>query len=98
MASHGHTSAKAAGLRYADPDVPGIARLRRGAGFSYRSPAGRLIRDARTLDRIRALVIPPAWTEVWIAPDPRAHIQATGRDAAGRKQYRYHPLWTPLIT
>ena len=94
MASLGHTSARAAGLNYANPENAGITRVRRGAGFGYRSAQGRAIRDARTLDRIRGLVIPPAWTEVWIAPDPRAHIQATGRDAAGRKQYRYHPLWT----
>lgn len=94
MASHGHTSARAAGLNYTDPLAAGISRLRRGGGFSYRSAAGRPVRDPRTLARLRSLVIPPAWTDVWIAPDPCAHIQATGRDAAGRKQYRYHPLWT----
>jgi DNA topoisomerase-1 len=91
----GHAkSARAAGLHYADAATPGITRIRRGGGFAYRSAGGRAVRDARTLDRIRALVIPPAWTDVWIAVDPRAHIQVTGRDAAGRKQYRYHPLWT----
>ena len=94
MVSHGHKSARNAGLNYADPHAAGISRVRRGRGFAYRSATGRVIRDARTLDRIRALVVPPAWTEVWIAADARAHIQATGRDAAGRKQYRYHPLWT----
>ena len=93
MSSHGHKSAKAAGLKYANPAAAGITRRRRGGGFVYRSAGGRPLRDARTLARIRALVIPPAWTDVWIAPDSRAHIQATGRDAAGRKQYRYHPLW-----
>lgn len=91
---HGPKSAKAAGLHYANPDAAGISRQRRGSGFIYRSAIGRVIRDARTLDRICALVVPPAWSQVWIAADPRAHIQATGRDAAGRKQYRYHPLWT----
>lgn len=91
----GHAkSARAAGLHYTDATSSGITRIRHGAGFAYRSAGGGTLRDARTLDRIRALVIPPAWTEVWIAADPRAHIQATGRDAAGRKQYRYHPLWT----
>lgn len=92
--THGKKSARAAGLNYSDPDAAGISRLRRGGGFGYRSATGRSIRDARTLDRVRALAIPPAWTDVWIAADPRAHIQATGRDAAGRKQYRYHSLWT----
>lgn len=81
-------------MHYADPDSPGLARVRKGRGFVYRTANGRLLRDARTLNRIRALVLPPAWTDVWISPDPRAHLQATGRDARGRKQYRYHPLWT----
>jgi len=94
MAGNGKKSARAAGLNYADPDSAGISRIRRGAGFCYRSSTGRPVSDARTLDRVRGLVIPPAWTDVWVAADPRAHIQATGRDAAGRKQYRYHPLWT----
>jgi DNA topoisomerase-1 len=87
-------SAKLAGLHYADPGSPGISRIKRGRTFTYRSPNGRVIRDVRVLNRIQALVIPPAWTDVWIALDPRAHLQATGRDAAGRKQYRYHALWT----
>jgi DNA topoisomerase-1 len=94
MDTHGEKSARKAGLKYAGPDAPGISRQRRGSGFTYRSATGRAVRDTRTLDRIRALAIPPAWTDVWIAVDPRAHIQVTGRDAAGRKQYRYHPLWT----
>ena len=88
------SSAKAAGLHYADPDAPGLSRVRRGRGFIYRTAKGKQVREARTLDRINALVLPPAWTDVWISPDPRAHLQATGRDARGRKQYRYHPLWT----
>ena len=91
--SDGVSSARAAGLRYADPAVPGISRKRRGRGFVYVDTRGRQIRDAKTIFRIRALVLPPAWTNVWISPDPRAHLQATGRDAAGRKQYRYHAHW-----
>jgi DNA topoisomerase-1 len=62
-------------------------------GFTYRDPSGRLIRKAAELKRIQGLAIPPAWTQVWICPDPRGHLQATGRDAKGRKQYRYHPGW-----
>jgi DNA topoisomerase-1 len=86
-------SAESAGLRYAGDDGPGITRRRAGRGFSYRRPDGTLIRDARTLDRIRSLAIPPAWTDVWIATRSNGHLQATGRDARGRKQYRYHPAW-----
>lgn len=83
-----------ASLRYASDTQPGIARQRRGRGFIYRGPDGRLVRDPRALDRISKLVIPPAWTDVWICPDPKGHLQATGRDVAGRKQYRYHDRWT----
>jgi len=72
---------------------PGIRRRRRGRGFEYRLPDGTLLRDRDTRERIRALAIPPAWTDVWINPDPRGHLQATGRDVRGRKQYRYHPRW-----
>lgn len=90
----GAESARAAGLRYASCLAPGITRHRRGKGFVFRDPKGRVIRDAGTLARLRALVLPPAWTEVWISADPRAHLQATGRDAAGRKQYRYHKDWS----
>jgi DNA topoisomerase I len=79
-----------AGLRHSSDDRPGISRRRAGRGFSYRDPDGRIIRDAATLDRIRAIAIPPAWTDVWICPWPNGHLQATGRDARGRKQYRYH--------
>ena len=86
-------AARAAGLRYT-PDIgPGITRRRAGKGWSYIDPDGVVIRDAKELQRIRALVIPPAWTNVWINPNPRGHIQATGRDARGRKQYRYHAKW-----
>ncbi len=72
---------------------PGFSRIRRGTGFGYVDARGRPVRDRETLSRIRALAIPPAWTRVWISPDPDGHIQATGRDARGRKQYRYHPRW-----
>lgn len=89
----GVSSAKAAGLRYASGEQPGITREKRGKGFVYRDPKGRIVKDAKTLKRIRSLVLPPAWADVWIATDPRAHLQATGRDAAGRKQYRYHAGW-----
>ena len=80
-------------LRRADPSRPGWRRRRRGRGFGYHDERGRPITDAEALGRIRALVIPPAWTDVWINPDPRGHIQAVGTDAAGRRQYRYHDVW-----
>jgi DNA topoisomerase-1 len=86
-------SARAAGLRYVSDDMPGIRRRRRGKGFSYADPKGSAVRDARTLERIRKLAIPPAWTDVWICPLANGHLQATGRDARGRKQYRYHAEW-----
>ncbi len=86
-------AAKAARLRYADDTRAGITRRRAGAGFSYRRPGGAALRDRIELRRIRRLAIPPAWTDVWISPDPRGHLQATGRDARGRKQYRYHDRW-----
>jgi DNA topoisomerase-1 len=85
--------ARAAGLRYTGDDGPGITRVKVGKGVGYRDARGRPVRDAATLARIRSLVIPPAWTGVWICPSPHGHIQATGRDAKGRKQYRYHPRW-----
>jgi len=79
--------------RRVDCSGPGIARLRRGRGFAYVDADGARITDEATIDRIRALAIPPAWREVWICRDPHGHIQATGIDAAGRKQYRYHDDW-----
>jgi DNA topoisomerase I len=91
--SDSRASARAAGLRYSTDVKPGISRRRSGRGFSYRRPGGDLVRDPAVLARIRALAIPPAWTEVWICPDAAGHLQATGRDAKGRKQYRYHALW-----
>ena len=86
-------SASSAGLRYTTDDRPGYRREKRGDRFVYRDHRGRVIRDADERRRIDALAIPPAWTDVWIAPEPDAHVQATGRDARGRKQYRYHPRW-----
>jgi DNA topoisomerase IB len=80
-------------LRRADPNRPGYRRRRRGKGFGYLDTEGRVITDPDELARIRALVIPPAWTDVWICPDPRGHIQAVGTDQAGRRQYRYHDVW-----
>ena len=85
-------SARSAGLRYVTDDRPGITRKMGRLGFEY-SRAGRRIRRPADLKRIASLAIPPAWTDVWICPDPRGHVQATGRDARGRKQYRYHPHW-----
>ncbi len=87
-------SAKAAGLRYVTDRGPGgIRRRRAGKGFVYYDPAGRKITDPDELRRIRSLAIPPAWTDVWICPSANGHLQASGRDARGRKQYRYHPRW-----
>jgi DNA topoisomerase-1 len=80
-------------LRRADCSGPGITRRRRGRGFEYRDDAGRRIADAEVLARIRELAIPPAWDDVWVCPYPNGHLQATGTDAAGRKQYRYHDDW-----
>jgi len=80
-------------LIYVDEQTEGWHRVRRGKGFSYRAQDGSAIRDAEHLARIRQLAIPPAYTDVWICPDPLGHLQATGRDARGRKQYRYHALW-----
>lgn len=86
-------SAKAASLRYVSDAKPGIRRKKSGSGFSYAGIDNKPIRDEQTLARIKSLVIPPAWTEVWISPVANGHIQATGRDARRRKQYKYHPKW-----
>lgn len=89
-------AAESAGLLYVNDDLPGYHRLKHGSGFRYRDSAGKPVRDAATLARIRSLAIPPAYTDVWICADPDGHIQATGRDAKGRKQYRYHPRFRDI--
>jgi DNA topoisomerase I len=81
------------GLRYVSDEMPAIRRRRAGRGFSYLGPDGKRIRNKSELERIRSIVIPPAWTDVWICPVANGHILAMGRDAKGRKQYRYHPRW-----
>ncbi len=86
-------SAKEAGLRYVHADRPGITRHRAGKGFFYRDAKGERITDKGTIQRIKSLAIPPAYEDVWICPSANGHLQATGRDARGRKQYRYHPRW-----
>jgi DNA topoisomerase-1 len=86
-------AAKAAGLRYVHDSKPGITRERVGEAFCYFDAGGDAIDDEQTLARIKSLAIPPAWTQVWICAQPNGHLQATGRDAKGRKQYRYHPKW-----
>jgi DNA topoisomerase I len=86
-------SAKTAGLRYVSDSIPGIRRERRGSGFRYIMPSGRPVRSSNDLSRIKSLVIPPAWQDVWICGTPNGHLQVTGRDARGRKQYRYHERW-----
>ena len=88
-------AARASGLRYVSDEDPGIRRLKSGRGFSYRNAQG-LITEREVLARIRKLAIPPAWTDVWICSDPLGHIQATGRDAKARKQYRYHPQFREI--
>ena len=88
-----HESAHEAGLRYVSDTMPGITRKRAGTGFTYVGPDGRKVTDRKEIARIRSLAIPPAYTDVWICPHTNGHIQATGRDARGRKQYRYHPKW-----
>jgi DNA topoisomerase I len=89
----GWPAAAVAGLTRSDPRGPGISRFRQDDGFGYRDPSGAEVTDAGTLRRIRSLALPPAWTGVWISPDPLGHIQATGVDSRGRTQYRYHQLW-----
>ena len=90
------TVARSAGLRYVNDTAAGIARLPEGKAFRYADAGGAEITDDATLARIRALVIPPAWTDVWICKNENCHLQATGRDARGRKQYRYHTRWRQL--
>jgi DNA topoisomerase IB len=85
-----------AGLRYVSDRDPGLRRRRAGSGFRYYDAGGAIVRDAATLERIRRLAVPPAYRDVWICAQARGHLQATGRDARGRKQYRYHPEWQRL--
>jgi len=89
-------SARVVGLRHVNDQSPGIARERSGKTFRYRNPSGKLVRDPETLRRIKSLVIPPAWTGVWICPDLNGHLQVTGRDDRRRKQFRYHPRWREI--
>jgi DNA topoisomerase-1 len=91
--THNLVVAEHAGLTYVAEDQPGIRRETTAKGVRYIGPDGRVVRDEATLERIRKLVIPPAYTDVWICADPEGHIQATGRDQRSRKQYRYHPRW-----
>ncbi|MEK0084829.1 DNA topoisomerase IB [Benzoatithermus flavus] len=84
------------GLRYVSDAMPGITRRRAGSGFAYRQPDGRPLKDEDTLRWIRRLALPPAWRQVWISPFRDGHLLATGRDAKGRKQYRYHPRWRAI--
>jgi DNA topoisomerase-1 len=93
VVAHPVASAKLAQLRYVSDEKPGIRRKRAGDGFIYFDANGKRIRDKNAIARIRSLVIPPAWTDVWISPIENGHLQATGRDARGRKQYRYHARW-----
>ena len=86
-------AARAAGLRYVTDRQPGIHRVKHGDSFQFVDPHGKAVRDKETLARIRSLVIPPAWGDVWITTHPKGHLQCTGRDARGRKQSRYHPHW-----
>ncbi len=80
-------------LRYVDDSLPGVSRRKVRGGFHYFAPDGQRITAAEEIKRLNGLAVPPAYTDVWIRPDPRGHLQATGRDARGRKQYRYHPRW-----
>ena len=80
-------------LRHVDSNSPGLTRRRSGRGFVYLDEVGSRIRDRQAIERIRELAIPPAWTDVWICADPNGHLQAVGSDAAGRRQYLYHPRW-----
>src|SRR5690349_8443155 len=94
MSMDPHIAAQRAALRYVNVHGGAIRRTRRGRNFEYISPRGRIISDRKILARLKNLVIPPAWVQVWICPDPKGHIQATGFDARGRKQYLYHKDWT----
>lgn len=88
--------ARSAGLVYVESETPGLSRVRRGKGFTYKTSAGRTVTDAKARERIAELAIPPAWRNVWIYPDANGHLLATGEDDRGRKQYLYHPRWREL--
>src|SRR5690606_31118324 len=90
------SDAAAAGLRYVADDEPGLTRRVRGRGFTFLDAGGRPVDDPGTVSRLRALAVPPAWRDVWLCPDADGHLQATGRDEAGRKQYVYHPAFTAV--
>lgn len=90
------SSAEAIGLNYVTDQDPGICRESFRKAFRYRAPDGKILREAEALSRIKSLAIPPAWTNVWICSDPKGHLQATGRDARRRKQYRYHRRWREI--
>ncbi len=96
IAGEPRAAAEASGLVYVDEQGPGITRQRKGSSFAFYGPNGKLIRDSALLRHIRALAVPPAYEDVWICPDPDGHLQVTGRDDRGRKQYRYHPRWRAL--
>jgi len=96
IAAESLEAAEDAGLRYVGDDQPGFSRQRKGEEFEYLDTKGKPIRDEQRLLRIKRLAIPPAWTDVWICPTPNGHIQATGRDARRRKQYRYHERWREI--
>jgi DNA topoisomerase-1 len=91
-------SAKDAGLRYVSDTKPGIVRKRSGKSFRYVDADGKPVKDLETLAWIKSLVIPPAWTNIWICPSSQGHLWVTGRDAKGRKQSRYHPRWREVST
>src|SRR6478736_2115548 len=93
VAADSAEAAEEAGLQYVNDDRPGYSRKAKGKNFEYLDTEGKKIRDEQRVLRIKRLAIPPAWTEVWICPSPNGHIQATGRDGRGRKQYRYHERW-----
>src|SRR5438552_17244748 len=96
LATDSVEAAEEAGLQYVSDDRPGYARRAKNGEFEYLDTQGKTIRDEQRLLRIKRLAIPPAWTDVWICPSPTGHIQATGRDARRRKQYRYHERWREI--
>jgi DNA topoisomerase-1 len=96
LPTEGPQAAKVAGLRYTTDAIPGIRRVKHGKSFSFLGPDGRTVADRKEIARIKSLAVPPAYTDVWISPIANGHLQATGRDARGRKQYRYHKRWRAI--